>query len=76
VISQLDTAAVEVRALTRDPESAAMPPGVATVRGYVTDPASLEPALDGVDAVLLLWSSFSPDGSDAIGRHVKRVVYL
>ena len=33
VVTQLNAATLEVRALTRDPESAAMPPGVATVRG-------------------------------------------
>lgn len=80
VIAQLERAAVDVRALTRDPESAAMPPGVETVRGDLTDPASLEPALAGVDAVFLLWPSFSPAGSGAaietVGRSAKRIVYL
>jgi len=80
VVSQLGAAAVDVRGLTRDPESAAMPPEVETVRGDITDPASLESALAGVDAVFLLWPSFSAEGVDAvidaIDRHVKRVVYL
>jgi len=80
VVAQLDAETAEVRALTRDPEAAALPPGVEAVRGDLTDPANLEPALEGADAVFLLWPTFSAEGSgavvEAIGRHAKRVVYL
>lgn len=43
-----------VRALTRDPARANLPEQVEVVRGDLTDPATLGPALDGVTGVHLL----------------------
>ncbi|WP_067823263.1 NAD(P)H-binding protein [Actinomadura kijaniata] len=43
-----------VRALTRDPANASLPEGVEAVRGDLTDPASLAPALDGVAGLHLI----------------------
>ncbi|MFG3258452.1 SDR family oxidoreductase [Streptomyces sp. NPDC048172] len=82
VASQLHAAGVDVRALVRDPEKAkrVLPDGVEAVRGDLTDPASLDAALDGVDAVFLMWPLFGWDGADevvaTIARHARRVVYL
>jgi len=43
-----------VRALSRDPATAALPAEVEVVRGDLTDPTSLAPALQGVEAVHLI----------------------
>ena len=45
--------ATDVRALTADPERAALPAGVEVVRGYVGRPSSMPAALDGVDRLYL-----------------------
>ncbi|WP_030660455.1 NAD(P)H-binding protein [Streptomyces rimosus] len=51
-----------VRALTRDPERAGLPAEAETVRADLTDPASLEPALNGADALFL---NLAAGGGDA-----------
>src|SRR2546425_362687 len=55
-----------------------------TVRADLADPASLEPALRGAEAVFLLWPFTSPEVTAGLApkvaeiavRHVSRVVYL
>ena len=54
VVAALRAEGAEVRALTRSPETAALPNDVEVVRGDLADPASLGAALDGVDAVFLM----------------------
>lgn len=80
VIAQLLDQGVAVRAMVRDPEGADLPVGAEVVRGDLGDPASLEAALTGARSVFLLWPSFSAEGSlpvaEALGRHVRHVVYL
>ncbi|HEU4578458.1 MAG TPA: NAD(P)H-binding protein [Polyangiaceae bacterium] len=51
LMSQLAGMGRAVRALTRRPEAIATHPNVEVVRGDFEDPASLDRALDGVDAV-------------------------
>lgn len=53
VVRELAAAGQPVRALTRHPERAGFPGGVAAVRGDLTDPQSLDAALDGVRRVFL-----------------------
>jgi uncharacterized protein YbjT (DUF2867 family) len=69
-----------VRALARDPARAGLPAGVEVVRGDLSDPHSLDAALDGIDSVFLLWPFLSADGAppvvEAIARHARHVVYL
>ncbi len=70
-----------MRALTRDPASARLPDGVEVVRGDLGDPGGLDGALQGVDSVFLVWPTLSADHAAsetiaAIGRRVRRVVYL
>ncbi|MFD4370576.1 NAD(P)H-binding protein [Streptomyces sp. NPDC058486] len=78
VVSQLHAAGVPVRALVRG--EADFPEGVQAVRGDLGDPASLGAALEGVDAVFLVWPFLSAEGAsdvfDVIGKHARRVVYL
>jgi uncharacterized protein YbjT (DUF2867 family) len=53
VVSELLEAGAKVRAMTRTPEAANMPPGVNVVRGDLTIPESLDECLDGVDTTFL-----------------------
>lgn len=80
-LSQLQRKGVAVRALVRDPQRAALPEGVEVVRGDLADPASLGPALDGVDSVFLVWPTIAADDAAPaavaeITKHARRVVYL
>ncbi|MEV4108290.1 NAD(P)H-binding protein [Nonomuraea sp. NPDC049695] len=80
VTSQLAEAGLEVRALVRDPERARLPGRVEVVRGDLTEPATLEPALKDVESVFLLWPAFTADHVaevvTAVAEHARRVVYL
>jgi uncharacterized protein YbjT (DUF2867 family) len=80
-VSQLLAAGADVRALTRDPASAALPEGVEVVRGDLADPVSLDVALDGVESVFLVWPTLSADHAapvtiERIAKHARRVVYV
>jgi uncharacterized protein YbjT (DUF2867 family) len=79
VVSQLPAAEVRVRALTRNPDAAGLPPGVEVVRGDLTDPAALDRCLDGVDAVFLVWTAPAgavPAAVDRMAEHARRIVFL
>ena len=51
VLGHLRGRNVEIRALTRSPEMAQLPPGVTPVRGDLADPDSVRAALEGVSPV-------------------------
>ncbi|EFL09177.1 SDR family oxidoreductase, partial [Streptomyces sp. AA4] len=53
VVDELVARGVPVRALTVDPERAALPDGVEVVVGSLARPSTLPAALDGVEAVYL-----------------------
>ncbi|MFI6578375.1 SDR family oxidoreductase [Nocardiopsis sp. NPDC050513] len=77
----LDAGATNVRALVRDPSAARLPTGVEVVRGDLSDPASLDAALDGVTRVFLVWPTLQADAvaPQVLARitdRVRRVVYL
>ncbi|MDH5833300.1 SDR family oxidoreductase [Luteimonas kalidii] len=80
LVDELLTAGVAVRALVRDPGKAGLPEGVELVRGDLAEPDTLEPALQGMDGIFLLWPFFGSAGAprvvEAIARHVRHVVYL
>jgi len=79
VISQLITANVRVRALTRNPDSAGLPAQVEIVHGDLTIPTTLDRPLDDVDAVFLVWTAPATAFAPALARikkHVPRVVFL
>jgi uncharacterized protein YbjT (DUF2867 family) len=75
-----ERADVAVRALVRRPNAAGVPPDVQVFHGDLTNPGSLDDALDGVDAVFLLWPFLKPDGADAVAaavaEHARNVVYV
>lgn len=80
VVAELLDADVDFRALARDPAKASLPEGVDVVRGDLSDPSSLEPALEEVESIFLLWAVESDESApaviEAIGRQASRVVYL
>ncbi|WP_455356845.1 NmrA family NAD(P)-binding protein [Streptomyces sp. SYSU K217416] len=70
VVEQLIARGANVRALTRDPAKADFPAGVEVVRGDLTDPESLVPALKGVTGLHLITfggAAFAPlEGGERI----------
>jgi uncharacterized protein YbjT (DUF2867 family) len=79
VVSQLLALGAPVRAMTRNPDAAGLPSGVEVVRGDLTDPASLDRCLDGVEAVFLVWTAPAgavPAAVERIAGHVRRAVFL
>lgn len=84
VVSQLIDRGIPVRAVARDPGSAALPPGAEGAGADLADPQSLEPHLKGVQSVFLLWpftsaraaADIAPDLVGVIARHVPRIVHL
>ena len=70
---------VRVRALTRDPASANFASPVEVMRGDLTVPETLDPCLDGVDAVFLVWTTDPSAISSAVDRiagYARRIVFL
>lgn len=57
VLSQLAAQGVRVRAMARDLGAARLPPQVEVVRGDLTLPETLDPCLDGIDMVFLVWTA-------------------
>ncbi|MER6077065.1 NAD(P)H-binding protein [Streptomyces sp. NPDC001833] len=80
VVVQLLALGTGVRALTREPESAQLPGGVKVVGGDLTEPDTLQGALDGSDTLFLIWPFLTTEGApavlEAIARHARRIVYL
>ncbi len=79
VVSQLLAAGARVRAMTRHPDAAGLASGAEVVRGDLTDPATLDRCLDGVEAVFLVWTapaSAVPAAVDRMARHARQVVFL
>src|SRR5260370_1588121 len=79
VVSQLIGTNVRVRAMARNPDSASLPAQIESVRGDLTIPATLDPSLDDVDVVFLVWTAPATAVAPAlerIAKHVPRVVFL
>jgi uncharacterized protein YbjT (DUF2867 family) len=79
VVSQLRTTDARIRAVSRNPQSAGLPPEVEVVGGDLTQPATFGDCLDGVDAVFLVWTAPPATVSQAIERiakHARRIVFL
>ena len=79
VVSQLAATGTRVRALVRNPETAALPSHVEVVRGDLTCSESLDACLDGIDAVFFVWlappSAVAP-ALERILKQARRVVFL
>jgi uncharacterized protein YbjT (DUF2867 family) len=79
VLSQLAAQGVRVRAMARDPGAARLPPQVEVVRGDLTLPETLDPCLDGIDMVFLVWTAPAAAVSPAlerIAKRARRIVFL
>ena len=79
VMSQLSTAGVPVRALSRNPDAASWPPQVEVLRGDLTLPETLDRCLDGIHTVFLVWTAPAAAVAPAlqrIARHARRIVFL
>ncbi|MBF8191183.1 NmrA family NAD(P)-binding protein [Nonomuraea sp. K274] len=80
VVSLLTEAGHTPRVLVRDPRSARLPAGVEVAVGDLTEPGSLDAALEGVESVFLLWPFVTAEGAEpvveAIAKHSRQVVYL
>ena len=79
VISQLRATGARVRALTRNPDAAGLPPWVEVVRGDLALPETLDACLDAIAAVFLVWTA--PPAAVApvlerIAKHARRIVFL
>jgi uncharacterized protein YbjT (DUF2867 family) len=79
LVAELLAAGVPVRALTRRPTTAGLPAAVEVVAGDLTIPESLEPALQSVSAVFLVWTAppaTVPAVVERLASHRRRVVFL
>ncbi|HEX9163794.1 MAG TPA: NAD(P)H-binding protein [Thermoanaerobaculia bacterium] len=79
VVDQLLAAGVPVRALTRRPAAARLPPAVEVVAGDLTVPESLDAGLQGAGAVFLVWTAPPATAPAVVARlatHAQRVVFL
>ncbi len=80
VVRQLLADGATVRALARNPATAALPDGAEVVAGDLSAPDTLAGALAGSDAVFLVWPFLTTEGApavlDAVARHARRVVHL
>jgi uncharacterized protein YbjT (DUF2867 family) len=79
VLCQLTAAGVKVRALTRNPDTANLPPQVEVVRGDLTCPETLDGCLARIDSVFLVWVAppltIAPV-LERISKHAGRIVFL
>ncbi len=79
VVAQLRAAGARFRAMTRNPDAAGLPPQVEVVRGDLTVPETLDPCLEDVDTVFLVWvapPAAAPAALERIANHARRIVFL
>ena len=79
VVDQLTAAGARFRAMTRNPDAAGLPPQVEVVRGDLTVPETLDPCLEDVDTVFLVWvapPAAAPAALERIANHARRIVFL
>ena len=76
---QLRTTGARFRAMARNPDAAGLPPQVEVVRGDLTVPETLDPCLDDVATVFLVWvapPAAAPGALERIANHARRIVFL
>jgi uncharacterized protein YbjT (DUF2867 family) len=77
IVDQLREAGADVRATSRDPAAADLPPGVDVRRVDLREPATIADALDGVDrAFLFPAADLGPFVDQAAERRLGRIVLL
>ena len=73
VVTQLAAKDAQVRAMTRNPGVARLPPKIEVVRGDLALPETLPACLEGVDTVFLVWTAPADAVAPALERIIKRV---
>ncbi|MGH9408023.1 MAG: NAD(P)H-binding protein [Vicinamibacterales bacterium] len=79
LVDQLGTTGAQFRVMSRDPDAAGLPSGVEVVRGDLTIPETLDPCLEDVDTVFLVWvapPAAAPAALERIATHAQRIVFL
>lgn len=79
LVQLLHAGGSKLRALSRNPQSANLPAGVDVVRGDLAAPETIDEALQGVDAVFLVWVApfaAAPPAIERIARHAGQIVLL
>jgi uncharacterized protein YbjT (DUF2867 family) len=79
VVSQLGAAGKPLRVMTRNPDAAGLSAQVEVVHGDLTVPETLDPCLQGVETVFLVWvapPSAAPRALERIAHHARRIVFL
>jgi uncharacterized protein YbjT (DUF2867 family) len=79
VVHQLRATGAQFRAMTRKPDAAGLPPQVEVVRGDLMVPETLDPCLDDVDTVFLVWvapPAAAQGALERIANHARRIVFL
>src|SRR6476661_3999191 len=76
VVSQLPATGAQFRALTRNPDTAGLPPQVEVVRGDLTVPDTLDRCLQDVDTVFLVWVAPPAAASGALERIANRALRI
>jgi uncharacterized protein YbjT (DUF2867 family) len=79
VVSQLVSRGTKVRAMTRNPDTADLPPQVEIMPGDLTVPETFDACLEGIDAVFLVWvapPSTAAAVLERIAKHAERIVFL
>jgi uncharacterized protein YbjT (DUF2867 family) len=79
VVYQLRATGARFRAMTRNPDAAGLPLQVEVLRGDLTVPETLDPCLEDVDTVFLVWvapPAAAPAALERIANHARRIVFL
>jgi uncharacterized protein YbjT (DUF2867 family) len=79
VVDQLRATGARFRVMSRNPDAAGLPPDVAVVRGDLTAPETLDPCLEDIEAVFLVWvapASAAPSAVERIAKRARRLVFL
>ena len=79
VVSQLASTGARIRAMTRKPDTAGLPPQIEVMRGDLSFPDTLDGCLDGIDTVFLVWAAPAAavvPALDRIVKHARRIVLL
>ena len=79
VVAQLSATGCQIRALSRNPQSANLPKDVEVARGDLAVPGTLDIALEGVDAVFLVWVlplAAAATTLQRIASHAEHIVLL
>ena len=77
IVYQLREARARFRAMTRNPDAAGLPPQVEVVRGDLTVAETLDPCLEDVDTVFLVWvapPAAAPGALERMANRARRIV--